>query len=149
MLGERDLKMKVVINRCYGGFGVSTEAMKRLIELDSRAIEVHNPKEYYGGNRDWEADYHRDLENARDVGDGYQAQEWGSVLYKDGRIFTFERDAELRNDPALIRVIEEMGELASGRFAKLAVVEIPDDVKFTIEEYDGVEWVAEEHRTWR
>jgi hypothetical protein len=28
-------------------------------------------------------------------------------------------------------------------------VDIPDDVKWEIEEYDGNEWVAEVHRTWR
>jgi len=31
----------------------------------------------------------------------------------------------------------------------LAIVEIPDDVEYTIEEYDGNEHVAEAHRTWR
>ncbi len=25
---------------------------------------------------------------------------------------------------------------------------IPDDVKWQIEEYDGLEWIAEKHRTW-
>jgi hypothetical protein len=29
------------------------------------------------------------------------------------------------------------------------VVTIPDDVAWTIEEYDGNEWVAEVHRTWK
>jgi hypothetical protein len=27
-------------------------------------------------------------------------------------------------------------------------VDIPDDVKWQIEEYDGNEWIAESHRTW-
>jgi hypothetical protein len=31
----------------------------------------------------------------------------------------------------------------------LAIVEIPDDVQWIIEENDGMEWVAEKHRTWR
>ena len=54
-----------------------------------------------------------------------------------------------RNDPVLVQVVEELGEKSSGRHAELKVVEIPDDVKWKIEEYDGVEWVAEQHRTWR
>jgi hypothetical protein len=29
------------------------------------------------------------------------------------------------------------------------VVEIPDGVEWEIAEYDGLEWVAEKHRTWR
>lgn len=53
-----------------------------------------------------------------------------------------------RTDPRLIAVIEEMGAAAGGRHATLNVVEIPDDVQWEIEEYDGNEWVAEAHRTW-
>ena len=30
----------------------------------------------------------------------------------------------------------------------LKVVEIPDDVEWEIEEYDGNEWVSEVHRCW-
>ena len=32
--------------------------------------------------------------------------------------------------------------------AELRVIKIPDDVKWYIDEYDGMEWVAEIHRTW-
>jgi len=30
----------------------------------------------------------------------------------------------------------------------LKVVEIPDDVEWNVQEYDGNEWVAEKHRIW-
>lgn len=53
-----------------------------------------------------------------------------------------------RNDVALVQVVEEMGAMANGAFAKLKIVDIPDDVKWQIEEYDGNEWIAESHRTW-
>jgi len=53
-----------------------------------------------------------------------------------------------RNDQNLIDVIEELGETSWGQFAKLKIVEIPDDVEWEIAEYDGVEWVAEKHRKW-
>jgi hypothetical protein len=53
-----------------------------------------------------------------------------------------------RNDPVLIQVVEEMGDAAGGQFASLGIVEIPDGVQWQIEEYDGMEWVAEKHRTW-
>ena len=53
-----------------------------------------------------------------------------------------------RDDEHLIAVIELMGSAADGRHAELKVVEIPDDVNWCIEEYDGKEWVAERHRTW-
>jgi len=54
-----------------------------------------------------------------------------------------------RNDPALIQVVEQMGEASWSTVSELKVVEIPDDVDWYIEEYDGDEWVAERHRTWR
>jgi hypothetical protein len=53
-----------------------------------------------------------------------------------------------RNNLVLVEVVEQLGEAANGKFAELKVVEIPDDVQWTIEDYDGAEWVAEKHRTW-
>ena len=53
-----------------------------------------------------------------------------------------------RDDPALVQVVEEMGAVANGRYADLAVVEIPDNVAWQIEESDGLEHIAEKHRTW-
>lgn len=57
-----------------------------------------------------------------------------------------------RDDPVLIKIIETVGlDNAAGNFAQLAIVEIPDDVPedgWEIKDYDGVEWVAEKHRTW-
>ena len=55
---------------------------------------------------------------------------------------------EKRSDQDLVRIVEELGEKSWGRFAELNVVEIPDDVEFQVMEYDGIEWVAEKHRTW-
>ena len=53
-----------------------------------------------------------------------------------------------RDDEHLIAVVELMSEEANNRFSELKIVEIPDDVNWCIEEYDGREWVAERHRTW-
>lgn len=54
-----------------------------------------------------------------------------------------------RDDPALVSAVETLGAAANGPFAQLKIVEIPDDVVWYIQDYDGVEWVAESHRTWR
>jgi len=56
-----------------------------------------------------------------------------------------------RDDPILIRIVEEIGSQAAGTFAKLKIIEIPDDVPadgWIVLDYDGMEWVAEKHRTW-
>lgn len=84
--------MKIIINNCYGGFGLSTKALEYL-------SITH--------------DYHIQ-----------------------------------RNDPLLIECVEKLGIDANGRYSKLKIIEIPDDVEWIIQEYDGMEWVAEKHRTW-
>jgi hypothetical protein len=48
----------------------------------------------------------------------------------------------------LIAVIEEMGQASWSWAAEIVIVDIPDDVEWHISEYDGIEHVAENHRTW-
>lgn len=61
------------------------------------------------------------------------------------QIFPWEID---RADPELVHVVEMLGKDANGSHARLKVVEIPADVAWKIEEHDGVEHIAEVHRTW-
>ena len=53
-----------------------------------------------------------------------------------------------RDDEHLIAVVELMGAEASNKYSDLKIVDVPDDVNWYVEEYDGKEWVAERHRTW-
>lgn len=54
-----------------------------------------------------------------------------------------------RDDPLLIALMREWGpDRVSHPWARLAVVEIPDDVEWQIEEYDGLELVIDKHRVW-
>jgi hypothetical protein len=91
---------RVVINDCYGGFGLSDRAI--LEYKDMAGIT--------------DADF-------------------------------YDRDIP-RDDPYLLEVIKRLGMGANGPHANLKVVEIPGDVEWIIQEYDGAEWVAEKHRTW-
>ena len=50
-----------------------------------------------------------------------------------------------RTNPKLIEYLDKTDESLHG---SLKVVDIPDDVDYVIEEYDGKEWIAEKHRTW-
>lgn len=59
----------------------------------------------------------------------------------------YETEIE-RNDPRLVAVVEELGDEANTWCSSLTIAEIPDDVDWVIEDYDGVEWVSERHRTW-
>jgi hypothetical protein len=91
--------MKIVINRCHGGFSLSDKALALYNKLS--------------GN---ECMYDRGIP---------------------------------RDDPRLVEVVETLAKEANGRYAALTIVDIPDDVKWQIEEYDGMEWVAEAHRIWQ
>jgi hypothetical protein len=61
---------------------------------------------------------------------------------------TFSEYEIPRDDADLVAVVEKLGKKANGPRARLKVVEIPADVKWQIEEYDGSEHVAEVHRAW-
>lgn len=82
---------------------------------------------------------------------GFSLSEQAESRYKELAGITDDdwwyRDVD-RDDPYLVQVVREMGRDANGRFAELKIVEIPADVEWGIEEYDGSEWVAEKHRTW-
>ena len=54
-----------------------------------------------------------------------------------------------REDPLLIQAIEELGESeCSGECSSLNIIEIPIDINYTIQEYDGKETIHEVHRSW-
>jgi hypothetical protein len=91
--------MKVVINKCFGGFGLSKAAFNRYNELSPE-----------------KAVYQFDIK---------------------------------RNDPFLIQAIEEIGVNASGLdYSELKIVDIPSDVSWYVDDYDGMETIRESHRTW-
>lgn len=120
--------MKVVINRCFGGFGISQKAFEKLLERKGVAYEKV-PSKY--AIRDSDSDYYK------------------AGLPHSEETYLSEYDFyDNRSDLDLIAVIEELGDAADGWAAELAIIDIPDDVEWQIEEYDGREHVAEKHRTW-
>lgn len=115
---------RLVINRDFGGFSVSRDALHWLRQKGYQPaideIDIGEP---------WNAE-----EDPTDV----------RKPYLDG----FLDHDNPRDDALLVQCIEELGEKANGPHAKLGIVEIPDDIQYQIEEYDGRECVAEVHRKW-
>jgi hypothetical protein len=136
--------MKVAINRCFGGFSLSDEAFERILHRKGVAFYVvtsYYSKTYYYKTTPEQQDREEDNDEEKK-----EEKEKEHMNY----ISKYEY-YENRADSDLIAVIEEMQGKANGAngvCAKLAIVEIPDDVKWHIEEYDGNEHVAEDHRTW-
>lgn len=129
--------MKVVVNKCYGGYGLSDAAKLRLVGRCEH-IELMEPEKYYGDRDGWREKLAADQTKAGLFG----------VVVHEGKIVLDEHDRGGRACPELVKVVEEMGAAANGRCADLHITEIPDGVNFIIDEYDGMEHVAEEHRTW-
>lgn len=115
---------QVVINRCHGGFGLSWDAQIAYLDRAGIAYTLENRD-----SRDDTIRYGQRIKLAS-----------GNDFY----------DSEIqRDDPALVAVVKEMGKDADGQFANLRVIKVPGDVDWYIDEYDGLEWVAENHRKWQ
>lgn len=149
--------MKIVINKCFGGFSLSVKAEDRYLELKGHErFWYANPQQFWSEQEGYfNAPYKKvTFEEAQASENKFMfgprvltedAGEQATVLNVE---FYYSGDIK-RDDPLLVQVVEELGEEASARFAALEVVEIPDDVDWEIVEYDGMEHIAETHRTWR
>jgi len=142
--------MKIVINDCYGGFGLSLRAQKRYAEL--KGFKIYFYDLIYGKNG---VTSYKQLTLEEAIKKTFvlvlKVDLGNEILYKlpqGNDVWFHDQDIE-RDDPILIQVIEEMGLEANDICAELKIVEVPDDVKWEIDEYDGVESVEEEHRSWR
>jgi len=91
---------KIVINTCFGGFGLSEESLEDYKKRKNITDENF---------------YHWDIP---------------------------------RDCPDLVAMVEEGGTDVDGIYSELKVVNVPDDANWFIHEYDGIEYVAERHRTW-
>ena len=139
---------RIVINACYGGFGLSNDAVLRYLELSGIPVwnEINDgliPFKYWLVPPDGDR-----------VADP-SPQEWAAMSMTERQAHNakysqqvfYDKDVK-RDDPYLVQTVLELGEKANGRCAELKVVDVPADVDWVIEEYDGKEWVAEVHRTW-
>ena len=115
---------RIVINKAYGGFGLSREGVLLYLELAGIPYTLEEQED-------------RDTQTRL-----------GSKIMVNGKEFYERYDIE-RDDPALVTTVRRLGSKSWGSYAKLKVVEVPAGVEWYIEEYDGQEWVAEKHRTWR
>lgn len=92
---------KIVINKCFGGFGLSELALTEYLKLSTLSREQLS-------------------------------------------VHSIARD-----DTVLVKIVEDLGDQSWGDHSELKIIEIPSDVEWQIDEYDGIEWVAECHRTWK
>lgn len=133
--------MKIVVNRCYGGFSLSPEGVESYYALKGRKAyhftgsghDKYEPLDGQSGITLFFTSF--DVPNPNDVGNDIGEAELWDKHFLDSR----PKD---RSDRDLVAVVEALGEKSWGACAKLEVVEVPDGVDWEIEEYDGHEWVS-------
>jgi hypothetical protein len=129
--------MKVAINKCFGGFGLSDKDAKRCIELGMTVTEYDQDGNYINENADFV--YNKDRQSYR-----------VTLNYDEDDIKNKLNNNTFRTDKRLIQSITELKEEANARFSKLAIIEIPfDSIEgWYVDEYDGWEKIVENHRIW-
>lgn len=124
--------MKVVINQCYGGFGLSPKGLKRYLELNGKQAYFYKQTSYqYQGN----VTYERidNIENANELFISCTTRDQGKIL-SDYPEDTFSYYSLKRNDPILVQIVEELGREASSKYSNLVVIEIENGRWFKIDE---------------
>lgn len=141
--------MQIVINKSYGTFGLSIEAFTEYCHrkgIDITFYKFDNVKNTYEKivSKKDELYLSRVAFN-KDYGDSFSLEE--CKTFEKGSIL-FDMDIN-RDDKDLVDIIKIMGDKANGEYAKLCIVNIPDDVNWQISEHDGFEHIEEVHRIWK
>lgn len=136
--------MKIVINRSFGGFGLSFEAV--LLYAKIKNIKLY-PYKIYQADRSsaiYKKVYHS-IENdciwlLNDHGDIY--------INKGIHYDIFSPYCIDRADMALVEAVHQLGERASGVFSKLKIIELPDNADYSIRHRHGMERIIYDGRSY-
>lgn len=138
--------MKVILNKCYGGFGVSQKGYELYAKKKNLSLYMYKRSnddfmifEKISKDENVFLTYYFTV----DMGESFSIhsmKNWNGI--------TLYLDESHRTDSVLIEVVEELGKEASGEFADLQIVEIPDDLKYEVIDHDGIERLCEVGKTW-
>jgi hypothetical protein len=129
--------MKIIINRCYGGYGLSEKAVMMYAKLKGLTL--------YPDSDDCITHYYTiPVDQFRRMEKEVKRQD-----YMELNKYSFYPPGDIsRSDPLLVQVVEELGREANDNFAELKIIDIPDDLEYEIDVYDGMETIRECHRSW-
>ena len=133
---------KVVYNACFGGFGLSREAIQRYWEIKGQQIWIEDDKECpaLGLFTVWLVPPEERLE-VKSNEEFYAMTTEEKIAYnKACSEQTWYPNGVDRHDPALVQVVEELGDKANGDYAELRIAEVSGP--YRIDEYDGSESIA-------
>lgn len=130
--------VRVVYNRCCGGFGLSQEACKRYWELQGKEVWIEQDKQFksLGVFTVWLVPPEERVVQ----------KDWSSMTQEERIAYNRKHSEQTwyynnlsRHDPILVQVVEELGDKANAWFAQLAIEEVYGP--YRIDEYDGNESV--------
>lgn len=137
--------IKIVTNRCHGGFGLSDQAIHDY--ANRKKITLWPESDPTWGFTTWWTVPPEKRPPPQDDFYKWSMEERAESNKLHEQAQLTPREIE-RDDPCLVKTVLALGEQSNGLSAKLDVTEIPMGVEWQIEEYDGLEWIAEKHRTW-
>jgi hypothetical protein len=137
------MSQKIVINKCYGGFGLSNEAIELYAKY--KKIKLYPEINKFNSITWWIVPKNK---RVKPINCGKVSLDEMSIYNKQYEKQTLDPHSIERNDKWLVKAVETLGEKANGNCANLEIIEIPDDVKWEIDEYDGMETICEKHRKW-
>ena len=134
--------MKIVISRCYGGFGISDTAFERYLDL--KGVTWYKGESEYGSS----VYYNVPVKHYEALYELCKAKPVGPDRFKEVHGLSLSPYDIERTDPILVQVVEELGEESWAKYAELKIVDVPDDIQWEIDDYDGMESISEVHRRW-
>jgi hypothetical protein len=147
---ESDMQAKkIVINSSRGGFGLSPEATLELYRRGCRGIQATKVEDIFPEKGEGSAlDFDEQIYRWRAYLSSSTPLDPFQIYFSLDERFVLACPSIDRDDPDLVAVVEQIGDKANGMLSTLEIVEIPDDIAWQVEECDGLEHVAEAHRSW-
>ena len=128
---------KIVYNACYGGFGLSHEAVLRYAEIKGITLYHSNESGFFNHYYLCSPEEYKQVRAEEDASNALSY----SGRYARSNAMYFSPSRIERNDLALVQVVEELGDKANDRYSELQIAHIPAGTLYRIDEYDGYESV--------
>ena len=134
--------MKVILNKCYGGFRPSVLAYNEHAKRNGIELFWYHSVGVYDYELTDEPGFF-DHPITKYLGKRIKADDidWDYV---------YHLEEASREDSDLIDIVEQYGEKADSIVSRLVVVEIPDELagRYMVDEYDGFETLHEKVQEW-
>lgn len=122
--------MKIVINKCFGGFGLTDKAIEMYLNLATTDPD----SKLFGAQ----------IAKSKDSSDRVK---WTLIYGLEAKSFYYCNIS--RTDPILIQVVEKLGNEVNDSYSNLQIEDIPSGTMYRINEYDGNEFIEyKENDSW-